>query len=60
MANFDVLRNLIDMGISYNIMYVDLFEKLGLKKETLSPYVDFDLPAFNGAIIQMWSFMDLW
>lgn len=37
MVNFNVLRILLGGGNSCDIMYVDLFEKLGLEEEMLSP-----------------------
>lgn len=47
MDNFDVSRILIDEGSSCDIIYVELFKKLGLKKEKMSPYTGCDLQAFN-------------
>ncbi|MCI52330.1 hypothetical protein A2U01_0073574, partial [Trifolium medium] len=38
MANHDVSRILEDEGGSRDIMYGELFEKLGLKRESLAPY----------------------
>lgn len=47
MANFDVLRILIDKEGLCNIMYADLFEKLGLRKENMSPYIGSHIQYFN-------------
>lgn len=49
-ANFDVSRVLIDGDSSYDIMYGDLFENMGLKKEKLLSYEGSDLQAFNGNV----------
>lgn len=48
MYNFDVLMILIDWRRSYDIMYIDIFEKLGLKNDKLLSYMSIDLRAFNG------------
>lgn len=49
-ANFNVVRILVDCGSTYYIMYVELFEKLGMKKEKLCPYEEYDLQTFNGTV----------
>lgn len=51
MENFNILRILINGGDSCDIIYAKLFEKLRLKKEKLSPNIDFDMQAFNGLVI---------
>lgn len=38
MSNFDVYIILIDGGRPCDILYVEIFEKLRMKKEYLSPY----------------------
>jgi hypothetical protein len=57
--NFDVSRILVDEGSSCDIMYQDLFEKMGLKKESLAPYEGSDLQGFNGAITTPWGLLTL-
>lgn len=47
MANFDVSRILIDGWSSCNIMYTEVFEKPGMKREIFSPYMRSNLQAFN-------------
>lgn len=47
MSNFDVLRILIDVGVSCDIMYTKLLKKLGSKIERLSHYADSNLQAFK-------------
>lgn len=42
-AHFDVSKVLIGGGNSYDIMYSNLFEKMGLKNEKLWPYEGSDL-----------------
>ncbi|MCI04679.1 hypothetical protein A2U01_0025726, partial [Trifolium medium] len=50
--NDDVSRILIDQGSSCDVMYQELFEKLGLKKEDLCQYEGTDLQGFNGFTIR--------
>lgn len=52
-ANFDVSRVLIEGGSSCDIMYVDLFEKIGSKKENLFSH--------EGSYLKKWnSDLSLW
>jgi hypothetical protein len=48
-ANFDVIRVLIDTGAFCDIMYTGLFKTLQLTKKNLSPYVGSKLYGFNGS-----------
>lgn len=48
--NFDVFRILIDDIRSYDLIYVEFFEKLGPKKEKMWPYEGSNLQAFNDII----------
>lgn len=50
--NFGVSQFLIDNGSSCNIMYDDIFERIGLKKQKLLPYEVSDLQSFNGIMIR--------
>ncbi|MCI07920.1 hypothetical protein A2U01_0028990, partial [Trifolium medium] len=59
MVNHDVSRILVDEGSSYDIIYEELFTKLGLKKENLAPYHNTYLQGFIGAITRPWGFVDL-
>ncbi|MCI97624.1 hypothetical protein A2U01_0118925, partial [Trifolium medium] len=43
MAHHDVSRILIDQGSSCDVMYRELFQKLGLRRECLCPYEGTDL-----------------
>jgi hypothetical protein len=54
MANFDVLRVLIDTGASCDIMYTNMFKTLQLTEKNLSPYVGNELYDFNGSSTQPW------
>lgn len=49
-AIFDVSRVLIDVGSSCDIMYVGLFEKMGLEREKLLSCEGSDLQAFNDTL----------
>ncbi|MCH80784.1 hypothetical protein A2U01_0001558 [Trifolium medium] len=42
-ANHDISKILKDGGSSRDIMYGELFEKLGLKRDSLAPYRSTDL-----------------
>lgn len=59
MENFDVSRIIIDGGSSCDIIYIELFDKLGLKKDKLSPYMDIDIQAFNGHVARPWDFIKI-
>ncbi|MCI09265.1 hypothetical protein A2U01_0030349, partial [Trifolium medium] len=59
MACHDVSSVLIDQGSSCNVMYQELFERLGLKKKNLHSYEGTDLQGFNGSIIRPWGFINL-
>ncbi|MCI19167.1 hypothetical protein A2U01_0040322, partial [Trifolium medium] len=52
MAHHDVSRILRDQGSSCDVMYQELFEKHGLKREDLSSYEGTDLQGFNGSTIR--------
>ncbi|MCH90267.1 hypothetical protein A2U01_0011180, partial [Trifolium medium] len=52
MAHHDVSRILIDQGSSCDVMYQELLEKLGMKKEDLSSNEGTDLQGFNGSTIR--------
>lgn len=41
------------------ILYTELLEKLGLKKEKLPPYMDYDLLDFNERVTRPWGFVEL-
>jgi len=43
----NVARCLVDKGISVDILYQDVFEKLGQRKEDLESYNDTELHGFN-------------
>lgn len=47
LANYKVKRIFIDQGSSADIIFDDLFEKLGLKREELTPHHG-DLVGFTG------------
>ncbi|MCH81098.1 hypothetical protein A2U01_0001877 [Trifolium medium] len=52
MAHHDVSRILIDQGSSCDVMYRELFQKLGLRRDCLCPYEGTDLQGFNGSTIR--------
>lgn len=52
-------RILIDNGSSCDIMYAELFEKLGMKKEKLWPYARSHLQPLNGKIIHRMGYIKL-
>lgn len=58
-ANFDASRVHIDGGISCDIMYSYIFEKMGLNKERLSPYKGSDLQAFDDTVTCHWECIEL-
>jgi hypothetical protein len=59
MAHHDVSRVLIDQGSLCEVMYQELFQKLGLKKENLCPFEGTDLQGFNGSTIRPWGIINL-
>ncbi|MCI34677.1 hypothetical protein A2U01_0055897, partial [Trifolium medium] len=59
MAHHDVSRILIDQGSSCDVMYQELFEKLGLKRENLNSYEVTYLQGFNGSTICPWGLINL-
>ncbi|MCH98019.1 hypothetical protein A2U01_0019018, partial [Trifolium medium] len=59
MAHHDVSRILIDQGSSCDVMYQELFEKFGLKKEDLCTYEGTDLQGFNRSTICPWGLINL-
>ncbi|MCI06415.1 hypothetical protein A2U01_0027474, partial [Trifolium medium] len=58
MVNHNVSKVLIDEGSSCDIMYEELFTKLGLKRNNLTPYTETDLQGFNGSTTRPWGFME--
>lgn len=50
MVNFDLSRILIDVRNSCDIMYLEFFKILGLRREKLWPYEGSNLQAFNGVV----------
>lgn len=59
--SWDYVRQiLIYEGNSYDIMYVKLFEKLGLKKKKLYPRTSSNLHAFNGILSSLRASCSLW
>jgi hypothetical protein len=54
LVKHDVLRILIDQGNSSDIMYQELFEKLGLKRKGLTLYEGTYLHRFNGLTTKPW------
>lgn len=48
--HFYVSRILTDSGSFYDIMYLELFEKMCLKKENLWLYEGFNFQAFNNTL----------
>lgn len=59
MANLYMSRILMDREISCEIMYAEIFEKLGLKREKLSPYEGYDIQAFNDTVTRPWAYIKL-
>ncbi|MCH87870.1 hypothetical protein A2U01_0008751, partial [Trifolium medium] len=59
MARHDVSKILIDQRSSCDIMYQELFKKLGLRKEDLCPYEGTNLQGFNGSTIRPWGLINL-
>lgn len=59
LTNFDVSKIFIDRGSSYDIIYAELFEKLGSNKENLSPFMSMNFEAFNGFVTRPWGFIDI-
>ena len=49
-GGFDVKGVMIDQGSGAKIMYLDLYEGLGLTPENLAPY-DSPLVAFDGTVV---------
>jgi len=49
MAYFDVRHVLIDLGISCDIMYANLFYSFDILENDLLPYNGYDLYGFNEA-----------
>lgn len=58
MANFYVLRILIDERSSCDVVYVKLFNKLEIKRETLLPYKGL-VQAFNGTVTCLWVYIEI-
>lgn len=52
-------RILIYNGSSCDIMYAELFEKLGMKKEKLWPYAGSNLQPLNDKIIHHMGYIEL-
>lgn len=46
-TNHLVSGNLIDNGSYYDIIYIDIFNRLGLRDQDLKPYEDVNLLVFN-------------
>lgn len=59
MLNFDMLRIFIDEESSCDIMYIELFEKLGLKRESLSIYKGSDKQSFNDTITHPYGYIEV-
>lgn len=57
--HFDVSRILIDKGSSWDIMYYELFEKIGLKREILWLYEGSYFHAFNDMITCLWGVLQV-
>lgn len=57
MGQFDIPQIFINEGSSCDILYLLLFEKMGLDWESLIPYDDSDLQEFNGTTNLPW---DIW
>ncbi|MCI28255.1 hypothetical protein A2U01_0049455, partial [Trifolium medium] len=58
-AHQDVSRILIDQRSSCNVMYRELFQKLGLRRKCICPYKGTDLHGFNGSTIHPWGLINL-
>ena len=58
-TNFDVSQILLDQGSFCYIMYVNLFCKFGWRKETLAPYIRTHFKGFNGTLILLWGFIEI-
>lgn len=58
-VNFDVSRVLINGGSSCNIMYSNLFDKMGLEKEKLWPYEGSILQDFNNTTTRLLGYVKL-
>lgn len=59
MLNFGMLRIFIDDESSCDIMYAKLFEKLGLKRESLSIYRGSDKQSFNDTIAHPYGYIEV-
>lgn len=58
-TRFDISHILIDGGSSCDIMYLELFEKMGLKKKNLWSYEGFDLQVFSNTMTRLWGYIKL-
>lgn len=59
MANFDVLRILVDEGSSVDIMYSQISKTLQLGESHLTPYVGSDPKGFNDTTTRPWGFVEV-
>lgn len=60
MANhFNMLQIINNGGNSCEIIYLKLFEKMGLKKENLWSYEGLNLEAFNDSTTRLWRYIEL-
>lgn len=55
MASIGVIRRLTDL----DILYVSLFEKIGLSRGSLIPYDDSYFQAFNEKTTHPWGYVEL-
>ncbi|MCI23375.1 hypothetical protein A2U01_0044554, partial [Trifolium medium] len=46
-------------GSSDDVMYWELFQKLGLRRECICPYDGTDLQGFNGSTVRPWGLINL-
>lgn len=58
-SDFDVSQILIDGGNSCDIIYSELFEKIGLNKENSRTNEGSDLKAFNNITTHPWGYIEL-
>lgn len=47
MENIDISRILVDGRNSYDVMYAEIFTKLGLERERFSNYMSVDIQFFK-------------
>lgn len=58
-GQFDVSWILIDVGSSWHILYLPVFEKMGLDRGSVIPYDDLDLQPFNWMTTSPWGYVEL-